>query len=71
MCAIEYEVRLQIMVEHPLVPIHRVVAQHAPFAKTLVMRIVIAVAGNALLGRITEDSRIVALSAVNISVFAK
>lgn len=69
--AIKLETRLRIVVEHPLVPVHRVVAQRAPVTKALVMCIGISMARHALLGRIAEHTRVMTLGAVNTSVLAQ
>ena len=71
MGAFEFERGLRIVVENPLLPVDRVVAERALLAEAPIMRIVFAMAIDALLGRIAEDMRIVALVALLLRVFSQ
>jgi len=54
MCALEHKVCLPVMVEKPLAPIHRVVAQRAAIRESTVMRIILPMTIDARGRRIFE-----------------
>jgi len=54
MCALEHEICLPVMVEKPLTPIHRVVAQRAAIRESTVVRVVLPMTVDARRWRIFE-----------------
>ena len=71
MGSIELESGLCVVIKKCLLPVHRRVAKHASFAEPATMGVVFLVAGNALLRRVSEHVRVMALAALLFVVFAE
>lgn len=69
--AIEREAGLRVMVEKPLLPVDRVMAQCAIFAETPLVGVVLAMAADAVLRRIAENVRCMTLPTIGFHVFAE
>lgn len=70
-CTVKRETRLLVVVEQPLLPVDRVVAQPAILAEATVVRVVFAVATEAVFRCVAKYVRLVALAAVGFRVFTK
>ncbi len=55
MRALQNEVRLPVVVELPLQPVHRVVAQGTVLREAVRVRVAVAMALDTLTGRLTEN----------------
>ena len=71
MRAAQRETGLQVVIELPCVPVHRVVAAGAIAGETAVVRVLIRVAIRARRGGIPKHLRVVAGIAIRLGMFAK
>jgi hypothetical protein len=71
MCAIQWEIRLGIMVETPRQPVHGHVAECAFLAEPRSVHVVLEVAVHALFGRIEEGVALVAILAFSAAMDAQ
>lgn len=71
MRALQFKMRLRIVVESPFRPVHRVVAERAVARKTTVMGIVIAMAVHAVRGCVRENTGLVTGIARGVRVRAE
>jgi len=70
-CAVEREAGLRVVIEQPLLPVDRVMAQRAVLAKTPLVGVVLAVAADAVFRSVAEHVRFVTLAALGFRVFAE
>ena len=70
-CAVKGEAGLRVVVEKPLLPVDRVVAQRAVLTETPLVRVVVAVATDAILRCVLEHVRLVTLATLGFPVFAE
>jgi len=68
--AVERETRLRVVVELPLLPVDRVMAKEAVLAKPPLVRVIVAVATDAVIRGILEYMRVVTLATLRLCVLA-
>jgi len=67
---VERETRLRVVVKQPLLPVDRVVAKEAVLAKSPLVRVIVAVATDAVFWGILEYVRVVTLATFRLCVFS-
>lgn len=70
-CAVQRETGLLVVIEKPLLPFDRVVAQRAFFTKATFVLVVLAMAADAVFRRVAEYMRLVAVTAIGFRVFTE
>ena len=69
--AVERKAGLLVVIEQPLLPVDRVVAECASFTESPLVRVVFAVATDAVFGGIAEHVRFVTIAAVRVRMPAQ